>query len=181
LILRDTGPNEEVNISTRELFGGFPELADYDYLMWIDSDMVFEPKDLRLLVEHDQPIVSGTAICGPEGRVNCGNFNKEQKTVWFNKKSIKEEPRNENGLVDVDFVGFAWVLIKRGVFESMPYPWFRPMLRFYKDKDKDGKVIQRSFFPSEDIGWCMLAKEAGWKMQVDPNVHVGHQKLVILR
>ena len=37
----------------------FDGKVDYDYLMWIDSDMVFTPEDFFKLIEHDKDIVSG--------------------------------------------------------------------------------------------------------------------------
>ena len=37
----------------------FDGKVDYDYIMWIDSDMVFKPEDFFKLIDHDKDIVSG--------------------------------------------------------------------------------------------------------------------------
>ena len=37
-------------------FGG---KIEYDYIMWIDSDMVFEPENFFKLIDHDKDVVSG--------------------------------------------------------------------------------------------------------------------------
>jgi len=37
----------------------FDGKVDYDYLMWIDSDMVFEPENFFKLLDHDKDVVSG--------------------------------------------------------------------------------------------------------------------------
>ena len=37
-------------------FGGE---IDYDYIMWIDSDIIFKPEQFFKLIDHDRDIVSG--------------------------------------------------------------------------------------------------------------------------
>ena len=37
-------------------FGGE---IDYDYIMWIDSDIVFKPEQFFKLLDHDRDIISG--------------------------------------------------------------------------------------------------------------------------
>jgi hypothetical protein len=37
-------------------FGG---KLDYDYMMWIDSDIIFTPQQFQRLLDHNQDIVSG--------------------------------------------------------------------------------------------------------------------------
>ena len=32
----------------------------------------------------------------------------------------------------VDYTGFGWVLIKKGVFENMEYPWFAPKMQVFE-------------------------------------------------
>ena len=35
----------------------------------------------------------------------------------------------------VDYTGFGWLLIKKGVFEheGMPYPWFAPKMQVFEE------------------------------------------------
>ena len=37
-------------------FGG---KVDYDYIMWIDSDIIFKPEQFFKLIDHDRDIISG--------------------------------------------------------------------------------------------------------------------------
>ena len=74
------------------------------------------------------------------------------------------------GLLPVDYCGFGFVLVRKGVFEKLEYPWFRPL---YLEL---GGVSE---FTAEDVGFCLMAKRAGMKMFVDPNVVVGHEKTVV--
>ena len=146
------------------------EKTGYDFVMWIDSDQIFEPPQFRKLVDYNLPIVGGYAVNGPGGQVACGQIRETGHLDWYTLKTIKEAPTNEVGLIKVDFTGFAFLLVKKGVFESIGYPWFR-----YVAKQKGDKL----FYPSEDIAWSTLATDKGWEILIDPEVKVGHEKLVI--
>ena len=39
---------------------------EYDYIMWIDSDIVFKPEHFFKLLEHDKDIVSGLYLKKPQ-------------------------------------------------------------------------------------------------------------------
>jgi hypothetical protein len=74
------------------------------------------------------------------------------------------------GLMEVAYTGFGFILIKKGVFESMKYPWFRPIFK------QIGPAVD---FTMEDVGFCLQAKESGLKIFVDPQIKVGHEKEVV--
>ena len=40
---------------------------DYDYIMWIDSDVIFKPDDFFKLFKHEKDIVSGIYLRQPRG------------------------------------------------------------------------------------------------------------------
>jgi hypothetical protein len=73
----------------------------------------------------------------------------------------------------VDYVGFGWVLVKHGVFESMDYPWFGPKLQVFEN----GEVQD---FCGEDVSFCLDAKSLGYEIWVDPRIRVGHEKIRII-
>lgn len=148
------------------------EGSQYDYLMWIDSDAVFSPDDLWKLIDYDVDVVSGSAITNAEkSKLNWGLYNSDGSCEFAYRKEAASYPKTDKGLVEVDFVGFHWVLVKYGVFERMKYPWFRPITK---------RVGENIYFPSEDISWCMDAKEAGIKIMVDPECRIGHEKPLTL-
>ena len=62
------------------------------------------------------------------------------------------------------------MLVKKGVFENMKYPWFRPEFVSIGDS-KD--------FTMEDVAWCREAVRLGYKINIDPTVIVGHEKTKI--
>jgi len=145
-------------------FNGMP----YDYMMWIDSDTVFEPDDFYRLLEADKDIISGMVPIDMSGRGALGQFNNFSPVKHLNITSVKPE----DPIFEIDFCGFAFLLVKHGVFESMSYPWFWP---------ESFMVEDRIICPGEDFGWCLRAKKLGWHIYAHPAVNLGHQKLVIMQ
>ena len=154
----------------------FQGQTDYDYMMWIDSDIIFKPEHFFKLLQHDEDIVSGLYMMtdlkhyatvenwDEEYFKKHGNFPFIERTDWIGRK----------GLVSVDYTGFGWMLVRQGVFESIQYPWFRPE---WKEFPFEPPVRE---FTSEDVSWCHLAKQQGWTINVDPEIVVGHEKLMII-
>lgn len=145
-------------------FGGM----EYDYMMWIDSDNVFEPEDFFKLLHVNHDIVTGLVPTDATGRGACGMVNGFNPTKYVKIPAI---PQDRETLIDIEFCGFAFLLIKRGVFEAMEYPWFG--LKHYEVGDK---IV----CPAEDFEWCIRAGELGYKLYAHPQVRIGHEKLIIL-
>jgi hypothetical protein len=142
---------------------------EYDYIMWIDSDQVFEPNDFFKLLEHDKDIVSGLYLRKPVGNsledipIYFACFSEEGRVLWTNDESVV------NGeLITVHGNGMGWMLVKKGVFEKVQYPWFGP-------------IIEGLNFCGEDLAFQIRAKDAGFDSYVDTTVIVGHEKGVVLK
>jgi hypothetical protein len=144
----------------------------YDYMMWIDSDIVFRPEQFYTLLGHKKDIISGIYMM--EGGRNFAAVKKWDKE-FFAKHGYFEfmtiEDTKTQGLVEVDYSGLGFMLVKHGVFESLEYPWFRPIFH---------TIGTATDFSSEDVSFCTLAKQKGYSIYVDPSVRVGHEKKVIL-
>lgn len=136
--------------------------TDYDYLMWIDSDMTWEPEHIEMLLEWDRDIVSGLAPINPQNLTNVG---------WFKESGLMRAHANAftEILPEVDVCGWAFVLVKKGVFEKIPYPWFEA--QFFEDEEKNIKVPN-----SEDIGFCRKLHDEGFLIYADTRVKVRHIK-----
>jgi GT2 family glycosyltransferase len=148
---------------------------DYDYMMWIDSDIVFTPQQFQRLLDHKEDIVSGLYLMdGGTAYATVKDWNEEyfQQNGNFQFMTPDQiKPFQQNGkLFPSVYTGFGFVLIKRGVFESMKYPWFKPEfvdIRGSKD------------FTMEDVAWCREVTKLGYKVMIDPNIVVGHEKTKI--
>lgn len=126
------------------------------HLMWIDTDIVFEqPPDpneaIHRLIQCNEPIVSGIYRARQKSGFNYAMcFKHPQGFV-----PIKEWTGN---WLKVDVVGFGCVLVRREVFERIPYPWF-----LWIDEH-----------PSEDFNFCLKAAEHGYKVMVYTDVRCSH-------
>ena len=99
---------------------------DYDYIMWIDSDIVFSFEQIQKLISYDKDIVSG--IYKTENGENFAcvkdwdqNYYKKNGSFYFLQR---KDVLNRHGLMEVDYNGMGFMLIKKGVFEKVKYPWF---------------------------------------------------------
>ena len=135
---------------------------DYDYIMCLDSDMVFTIPDFVKLLEADKEIISGT-YKSTLGAWTCGMYDR-QTGVSTPLKELK-------GIEKVDWAGMGFMLIKKGVLEKLGYPWFRPQTATFNGKTR---------YIWEDLGFCLRAKDNGFQVWVDADVKLGHEKRVII-
>lgn len=146
---------------------------DYDYMLWIDSDVIFRFEDFQSLLAHKVDMVAGLYLMADNARyaavehMDESTFKKQGEFEFLTPQKLA----SRRGLVKVDYCGFGFVLVRRGVFERLEYPWFRPVFV---------EMGECTDFTSEDVGFCMMAKRAGIPMMVDPSVVVGHEKAVVL-
>jgi len=153
----------------------FQGKVEYDYIMWIDSDMVFTPSDFKTLLDMDKPIASG--LYKTKNDNNYATVVKMEKADYIEKgsyeflddKLLKMLPNSFR----VDYTGFGWILFKKGVLETLKYPWFRP---YWYNFDKNIKE-----FTSEDVGICKSLREEGHLIYVNKKLIIGHEKSCILR
>ena len=152
----------------------FDGTVDYDYIMWIDSDMVFSPKQFEELIDMDKDIASG--IYKMQDQVNYATVEKynnqefieNSKFTFLNDEILSEKPT----IFPVEYTGFGWMLIKKGVIENMEHPWFRP-----EWMDFGNDIVD---FTSEDVGFCINAIKKGYKIYVNQSIRVGHEKSLII-
>lgn len=146
---------------------------DYDYQIWIDSDMIWSGEDVLKLIESNKPIVSGCYMMANNIEmplVEHLDWDKLAESGTF-KFMRREDLSSKSDLFKVSYTGFGFIAVKRGVMESMDYPWFHPRYVDYGNFHD---------FTAEDVAFCWRAQELGHEIWVDPNIKVGHQKLVTL-
>ncbi len=163
----------------------FDGKIDYTHLMWIDSDILFNPQQFQKLINDDKDIVSGLYLM--ENNCQFATVKDWDEEYFKQNKSFKfltpediatllrpetsgYEGQAQNNLLEVAYTGFGFMLIKKGVFESMTYPWFKPI------EKKIGDMVD---FTMEDVAFCLRAKENGFKIHIAPAIKVGHEKKVV--
>ena len=181
---------------------------DYDYQLWIDSDIVFNTEKFWQLLDLALPAEAVTQedITDDDGNVTGmrqiinNEHEREIAAGWYSTEDGKttsvahwldEDDFRSNGgvmnheMVDgiskrkkpftVDYTGFGWVLIKKGVFEDekMTYPWFAPKMQVFES----GAVQDMC---GEDVSFCLDAMDAGFEIWCDPRIRVGHEKTRVI-
>ena len=155
----------------------FQGKVDYDYLMWIDSDQVFEPWQFFNLLEKaketNTSILSGLYLMqGGEVFATVEDWDKEffKKNGYF-KFLTPEDVSSRKEIFKVSYTGFGWLLVKKGVFESLDYPWVQPT---WFDEDGIREMT------TTDCGFMHRAAKKGFDTYIDPTIVVGHEKTQVL-
>ena len=149
---------------------------DYDYVLWIDSDIRFNFKMIERLASHKKD-----AVCGlyrmqdmkhyPVVKHMDDEYFKEHK--MFQYLTVEElEKIHKSGKIDlmkIDFSGMGMFLVSRAALERMKYPWFQPVWK---------EIGDMRDFTSEDVGFCIKLRETGTDIYCDPSVIGAHMKLM---
>lgn len=149
----------------------------YDFIVWIDPDVIFTVQQFAALLEHvkKHSIVSGVY------RMTDGNyaavenwdikyFKKNGHFEFLTEKDIQDY-QTTGKLVPVSYSGMGFMAVQRGVFESLKYPWFKPI------EKRIGNAVD---FTMEDVSFCLRAKQEGYKILIDPRIRVLHQKEMLI-
>lgn len=139
--------------------------SEADYVLWLDSDMIFPPNTLermlKVLEEHEEvDILSGLY------------FRRGQPftPVLFSKLEINAEGKLEyedlkdipEGLFEVAGCGFGGVLMKTDCLFDIAAKegggvWFTPFID-----------------AGEDCAFCVRARQNGYRIFCDPSIEFGH-------
>lgn len=140
----------------------------YDKIIWIDSDISWTVDDFMKLYNSQYDIVSGLYF-NEEG---VPLFSNSEEEIYFDFSTI----RNKAYPFEIFAAGFGFISMKSGVFESLPRPWFETV--FQRIENEDGREMYLPW--GEDFSWCKKAKDAGYKIYLDPSILVGHHKKIKL-
>lgn len=129
----------------------------YDYIMWVDSDMILPKETILKLMSHNKDIAAGVYSYKLLNNTNAvaKRFVKDAEDTYedITLKEIRESER----LIEIDAVGFGCVLTKVDIFRNIPKPWF-----VYSPE------------MGEDVYFCRKAQESGYKVYLDTSIKCGH-------
>lgn len=148
--------------------------VDYDVMMWIDSDIVFKPDDFFSMLESPHDVTAGLYMME-----NLQEFAvvRNWDTDYFKKFGSFKFLRPEDIIgaphyMKVAYAGMGWMMIRKGVIESLKYPWFHSQLEQISEDIVD--------MNSEDVSLCKAMTAAGHDIYIDTKIRVGHQKSMII-
>ena len=123
---------------------------EYDYQLWIDNDIVFNVDkfwqlcDLAVPAEGDERQIAAGWYATEDGHTtSVAHWLEEddfRKNGGVMNHETVESMGKRNKPFTVDYTGFGWVLIKKGVFENMEYPWFAPKMQVFESGGSTGYV-----------------------------------------
>lgn len=153
----------------------------YDYMMWIDSDIVFNASQIFYLITEAEnrnfKVLSGLYIMEnnthyPVVENLSLDYFKKNGTFEFLSKSQAE---NLSDFTEVEYTGFGFLLIANGVFEKFNYPWFSPQTIAF-----DSGNIEIQDFCSEDVSFCFKLRKKSIPINIASRVLVKHEKTIPL-
>ena len=133
---------------------------NYDYVLYADSDMVFNAEDLKRLLAHDVGICSGLYVSRQGERKNIAYSKIITRRRWPYRKPELIEDKQSSGFGSVSACGFGFCLIKMSVLKCM--------FKYYKSLFEPYKGL------GEDAAFCHRARRIGFKTFIDRDVKLGH-------
>lgn len=134
-----------------------------DFVLWLDSDMMFEPDTLERMMakmeERDLDILSGIYYRRrhPFSPVLLKKLSIDEN-YFANYENYNSYP--EDDIFEVEGIGFGCVLMRSDVLFDVAAQykdWFSPL----------GRV-------GEDLSFCWRARQCGYKIFADPEIQLGH-------
>jgi hypothetical protein len=143
--------------------GKIKQVLPYDYYLAMDADVAFDVQNIKRLLAKERDIVGGAYP------LRAGRTDLVVAGCWDSipgSSSWEKWLRVYNtGLVEVDWCGAGCLLVKKEVLEKMNYPyWIHRTVVI-------GELADHT---SEDIGFCMTAKELGYKIYCDLDNRIAH-------
>lgn len=141
--------------------------------LWIDSDVVFAPDDVEKLRGHDRPVVAGLYVKKGRPEFAC-KFKAANPGMTFG---------NGGGLLELEYAGMGFTLVRRGVYEKVARELKLPACGGGYDP---AKLVTPYFIPtivpdgagwcylSEDYSFCHRARQVGFPILADTSVRLGH-------
>lgn len=146
----------------------------FEWLFFLDDDVIPPADTFRRLANHKKDIVSGLYYRRQEPihpvAMRFVEVNKQIGVKWVTHGELTP------GLMEVDLVGGGCLLIHRRVLERMKPPWFD--WEIGKEITDDPTKAQPFNRMSEDFSFCRRAKhEYGFRVFLDTSVQCEHMGL----
>lgn len=156
--------------------------SDCTHLLFIDTDIIFEPRQVKKLIEH---AAKGIQIVA-------GLYPKKQHELAWVINTMDGETTAEDGLRRVKYAGTGFMLISRSVFERARNAY--PHIAYTTDhgeirgeretrwdfwrvgvhRTPDQKETEPGRYLSEDWYFCQMLEEMGVPVMVDMTIHTQH-------
>ena len=147
--------------------------SECTHMLCVDSDIAWHPKDVQRMINFDEDFVA--ALYPARGPDRCFLF----RGVYGENKKMDV---SEKKLLEMEYIPAGFMLLKRCVLEKMIAHF--PEL-YYEPKDEGLKHTAGHYlfatelydgeFWGEDYVFCRRARQAGFKIWIDPTIVLDHQ------
>ncbi len=144
----------------------------FDELMWIDSDIVFDPDDVDKLRRHDLPLV-----CGIYPKKACRQlasaFLPDTRQVSFGVRG---------GLTEILYCAFGFVHTRRLLYETIRRQLELPLCN---QRFQGAPLVpyfaplavgegEQAWYLNEDYAFCERARRCGFRILADTSIRLWH-------
>jgi uncharacterized protein YacL (UPF0231 family) len=123
-----------------------------EYMLWLDSDMVFPATTAQRLMAHDEPVVAANYV---RRQLPAKGVAYETIGDWQNPLPFEAQDH----LVPIEGIGMGCMLVKTSILDEIPKPWFE----FHWTEESNDHL-------GEDMDFCMKMAKAGYTIKVDTNL-----------
>ena len=167
-------------------FGG---KVDYDVLFFLSNDSIFRPEQFFALLESPHHITGG--MCTRDGKTyettkslskeflfkegRYESYTLEEIEQWLettykeDKPDDKPDDKKEVTYLEVVDTSMDWLAVKKGVLETLTYPWFS--IDTVTEINEDNSIFRTLL--NENQSFCRNALKSGFKTYVDPRIKIG--------
>jgi hypothetical protein len=171
LMVKDVPEEKEFNKEEYPLW----DVSDEELAEMHKSDFNVRRERIRRLSIGVNPIVSGWYKTEDRKTTSCAHWLEADDFIKnggvMNHETVESISKRIKPF-SVDYIGGGWMMVAKGVFENMEYPWWGPQLQKFENGIQD--------FCGEDVSFCLDAKRLGMDIIVDPRIWVGHEKMSII-
>jgi hypothetical protein len=161
----------------------FQGQVEYDYIMWIDSDIIFSPDDFFKMLDSPHDVTAGYYMMSDLKNLcvvknwDADYFKQNGSFEFITPEMLKGfKDLTDERYLKVAYSGMGWMLIKSGVIEKLDYPWFKSDTETFLGAD--GQTIVD--ISSEDVSFCRALDKVGVPVMLDTSIRVGHIKPVVI-
>jgi len=139
-----------------------------DYVLWLDSDMVFS-SDLMIDLMKDmegRDIVSGIYHMRRPPYKPVLWKTLRQGIIPQDNESEDWDDYPKDGIFEIDGCGFGCVMMRASILQTIVdryHDLFAPLPGY-----------------GEDLSFCIRAKSCGFKIHADPKIQLGHKASIII-
>lgn len=139
----------------------------FEWLFFLDDDVVCPPDTIQRLANHGKDIISGVYYRRAQPLAPVMMSHDQNRNAFW----VTQYPAN--AVIEVDYVGAGCLLIHRRVLERVGKPWFEwQMGKPDMPKGPDGEYLARL---SEDFAFCRKAKrDYRFGVHVDTSIQCEH-------